>query len=110
MIALLATAWVVSDNPAGSPTGWAAPSFIAAGLVAGGLAPALVDLQESSAAAGRHLVVAALTHLAPFGLAVWGTAAWLEGTAYAYLVPWCWGAWGLAAAIACIGALARIKR
>ena len=86
---LLVTAWVVSDNAPGTPTGWVAPTFIVLGLLYGGVMQSTMHLQEGDANPTTFLA-GGLTFLLPLGLVVWGADAWMEGTAYAYLGPWCW--------------------
>jgi hypothetical protein len=106
-LALLVTGWVVSDNPPGSATSWAPGVFVVVGLLGGVLVTAL-DLQEGEPQAAVYLRDALLWHLLPFGLIVWGAAAWMEGTAYDALAGWSW--WTLAgcAAATLVGALYRL--
>ena len=83
---------------------------VGVGLLYGGLAPAVIDLDDSHRTWRQFLAGSVLLHLLPFGLAVWGAAAWLEGSAYWFLVKWCWGTWAAAAVIVLGAAIYRAFR
>jgi hypothetical protein len=107
-LALLVTAWTVSDNPPGSETGWLPAAFVVFGL-SGGVLRSALDVQEGDSQPAIY-VLRSLLGLLPFALVVWGATAWMEGSAYAYLIAWCW--WTLAACggLLVAGALVRCWR
>lgn len=107
-LALLVTAWTVSDNPPGTETSWVPAAFVVFGLMGGVLRSAL-DAQEGDAKPAIYLV-RSLLGLLPFALVVWGAGAWMEGSAYAYLAAWCWWTLGACAVMLALGAFVRCWR
>ncbi|MBI5279994.1 MAG: hypothetical protein HY854_26425 [Burkholderiales bacterium] len=62
----------------------------------------MINLGESRTNAWQSLL-AGLFHVLPFGLATFGAMAWLDGSAYMFLMPWCLWTWVASVVIAAAG-------
>jgi hypothetical protein len=102
-MALLVTAWVVSDNAPGTATSIWPLVFVVFGWVAALLMPLLINLTIEDLGARQFLVREAGFHLLPAAAVTWFTARGAAGTAYAHVGTWCWWALGATAAMGLAG-------